>query len=45
MCSSDLITTIVTPHGGHCAFVEEAREYDGYFAEQAIVDFFKEHLS
>mgnify|MGYP003334151716 CR=1 FL=1 len=39
------ITTIVTPHGGHCAFVEEAREYDGYFAEQAIVDFFKEHLS
>jgi uncharacterized protein len=45
------ITTIVTSHGGHCAFVEPAvaaamgkaadksRCYDGYFAEQAVVDF------
>ena len=38
------ITTVVTPNGGHCAFVEEASGYDGYFAEQAIVNFFKEHL-
>jgi predicted alpha/beta-fold hydrolase len=63
------ITTIVTSHGGHCAFVESssaeatadqaangstsakassfseatadktADEYDGYFAERAVVDF------
>lgn len=39
------ITTVVTPNGGHCAFVEDANGYDGYFAEQLIVDFLKEHLS
>ena len=33
------ITTIVTPCGGHCAFVEAANGYDGYFAEKTIVDF------
>jgi predicted alpha/beta-fold hydrolase len=43
------ITTIVTSHGGHCAFVEPtaatgtadttADQYDGYFAERAVVDF------
>ena len=37
------ITTVITPHGGHCAFVETARlranGYDGYFAERAVVDF------
>lgn len=33
------ITTIVTPHGGHCGFVAEANGYDGYWAEQRIVEF------
>ena len=42
------ITTVVTSHGGHCAFVEptsapaaagQAHSYDGYFAERAVVDF------
>ncbi len=34
------ITTIVTPHGGHCAFVTTPTPgFDGYWAEQAIVDF------
>jgi predicted alpha/beta-fold hydrolase len=33
------LTTIVTSCGGHCAFVEEANGYDGYFAEKTVVDF------
>lgn len=49
------ITTVITPTGGHCAFVEEKRSagasadtrnrYDGYFAEQLIVDFLREQFS
>jgi uncharacterized protein len=39
------ITTIITPQGGHCAFVEDcADRYDGYFAEQLIVEFLKEKV-
>ena len=40
------ITTVITPTGGHCAFVEGANgsKYDGYFAEQFVVDFLKERL-
>jgi predicted alpha/beta-fold hydrolase len=38
------ITTVITPHGGHCAFVEAANGYDGYFAEKMVVDFLKEHI-
>ena len=37
--SNPHITTIVTSHGGHCGFVAEANGYDGYWAEQTIVDF------
>jgi uncharacterized protein len=34
------VTTIVTRHGGHCAFVEHARDgYDGYWAEEQVVRF------
>ena len=33
------ITTVITPHGGHCGFVGEANGYDGYWAEQTVVDF------
>ena len=34
------ITVVITPHGGHCAFVEPPQpEYDGYWAEREIVRF------
>jgi predicted alpha/beta-fold hydrolase len=34
------ITTVITPHGGHCAYVEaSAPGYDGYWAEREIVRF------
>jgi predicted alpha/beta-fold hydrolase len=34
------ITVEVTPHGGHCGFIEEpAGMYDGYWAEREIVNF------
>ena len=49
------ITTVITRGGGHCAFVEQPIaagaspdqrcSYDGYFAEQVVVDFLKEHLA
>jgi predicted alpha/beta-fold hydrolase len=38
------ITTVVTSHGGHCAFVEDANGYDGYFAERTVVDFLRTQL-
>lgn len=34
------ITVAVTPHGGHCAYVEEGGDgYDGYWAEREVVRF------
>jgi hypothetical protein len=34
------ITLVVTRHGGHCGFIEDARDgYDGYWAERELVDF------
>jgi uncharacterized protein len=34
----------VTPHGGHCAFLEaDAAGYDGYWAEREIVRFIEAH--
>jgi predicted alpha/beta-fold hydrolase len=40
------ITTVITATGGHCAFVEPvATSYDGYFAEQLVVEFLKEKLA
>jgi predicted alpha/beta-fold hydrolase len=35
------VMVALSPHGGHCAFVGEASTngFDGYWAEQAIVDF------
>ena len=34
------ITVVITPHGGHCAFVEPPQPgYDGYWAEREIVRF------
>jgi predicted alpha/beta-fold hydrolase len=39
------ITTVITPGGGHCAFVENRLDdYDGYFAEQLVVDFLREKV-
>ena len=40
------VTTIVTRHGGHCAFVEHARDgYDGYWAEEQVVRFVTSHAT
>jgi predicted alpha/beta-fold hydrolase len=40
------VTTIVTRHGGHCAFVERALgDYDGYWAEQEVVRFVTAHAT
>jgi len=33
------ITFIETGDGGHCSFIGERDGYDGYFAEQAVVEF------
>lgn len=38
--SNPALTVVVTPHGGHCAFLEAPQDgYDGYWAEQEIVRF------
>jgi predicted alpha/beta-fold hydrolase len=40
VAANPAITAVVTPHGGHCAFLERARDgYDGYWAEREIVRF------
>jgi len=47
------ITTVVTSHGGHCAYVEPTSAkatvgkpsgYDGYFAERTVIDFLRDQL-
>lgn len=39
------ITTVVTPHGGHCGFIAgPGSEDDGYWAESAIVRFVRDHV-
>jgi uncharacterized protein len=39
------VTVVLTPHGGHCAFVEKRNgEYDGYWAEREVVRFVKANL-
>ena len=43
VASTPHVTVVVTPHGGHCAFVERPRDgYDGYWAEKEIVRFIEE---
>jgi predicted alpha/beta-fold hydrolase len=38
------LQVVITPDGGHCAFVEEATsDYDGYWAEREIVRFANAH--
>jgi uncharacterized protein len=38
------VTIVVSPHGGHCAFVEPPNGYDGYYAEWVVVEFLAAHL-
>jgi hypothetical protein len=39
------ITLTITRYGGHCGFIEAARDgYDGYWAEREIVDFVARHV-
>ena len=39
------ITLKLTPHGGHCGFVEAPHDgYDGYWAEREVVRFLASHL-
>jgi predicted alpha/beta-fold hydrolase len=37
------ITTLITPHGGHCGFVCNPNGDDGYWAERMIVEFAARH--
>jgi predicted alpha/beta-fold hydrolase len=40
------ITVVVTPGGGHCAFLEPGDgDYDGYWAEREIVRFVSAHVN
>ena len=40
------ITVLITPHGGHCAYLERADgDYDGYWVEREIVRFATAHLA
>ncbi len=44
--SNPNITVVVTPHGGHCAYVERGDDtYDGYWAEREIVRFIDHHVT
>jgi predicted alpha/beta-fold hydrolase len=38
------VTVVITPHGGHCAYLERAvGRYDGYWAEREILRFASYH--
>jgi predicted alpha/beta-fold hydrolase len=37
------ITTVITTAGGHCGFIGEANDDDGYWAERMVVDFVHHH--
>ena len=38
------ITTVITRHGGHCAFVAEPNGYDGYWAERQVIEFIARNI-
>jgi predicted alpha/beta-fold hydrolase len=45
LTSNPNVTVVITPHGGHCAYVEQRQnDYDGYWAEREIVRFIDHHL-
>jgi len=39
------ITTVLSKHGGHCAFIADANGYDGYWAERRVVEFLEKHTA
>jgi len=40
------IAVQLTPHGGHCGFVEEpTANYDGYWAEREIIEFVRQRVN
>lgn len=44
VATNPYVTVVVTRHGGHCAFLEPARDgYDGYWAEREVVRFATAH--
>ena len=38
------VATVITPSGGHCAFVETPNGDDGYYAERTAIDFLAAHF-
>jgi hypothetical protein len=43
--SNPNVKVVITPHGGHCAFVERGNgDYDGYWAEREVVRFVNAQL-
>ena len=45
LTSNPHIRVVVTPHGGHCGFLEPASgDHDGYWAERRIVEFARQVL-
>jgi predicted alpha/beta-fold hydrolase len=39
------IATVITAHGGHCGFICEATEDDGYWAERTVVEFLSRRMA
>lgn len=39
------VRTFITARGGHCGFVAEANGYDGYWAEQTVINFVTDCLT
>ena len=45
IASNPHVTVVLTPHGGHCAYVEQPQHgYDGYWAEREVVRFVEYQL-
>jgi uncharacterized protein len=38
------IRTVITSHGGHCGFVSQSVDDDGYWAERTVVDFVADRI-
>ena len=46
LANNPAITVVVTKHGGHCGFMTESRPgFDGYWAEQAALEFVKRSVA
>lgn len=39
------VTVVLTPHGGHCGFIAAPGSEDGYWAEQAVVEFIVQRVA